>query len=123
MATVRRKVSSRRANEGHPGSWAAGETGSWPSGESAVVDETPRVKLVGWLPMALGVLLIVLGTVWTLQGLDVLTDAQMSGQDLWAKDRAGRRGGRVDPDRPRGAAADPGQASSRGRGHASLNGS
>jgi hypothetical protein len=35
--------------------------------------------------MALGVLAIVLGAVWTLQGLDVLTDAQMSGQRLWAK--------------------------------------
>jgi hypothetical protein len=35
--------------------------------------------------MSLGVLLMVLGGVWTLQGLNVLTDAQMSGQDLWAK--------------------------------------
>jgi hypothetical protein len=31
------------------------------------------------------VLAIVLGAVWTLQGLDVLTDAQMSGQQLWAE--------------------------------------
>jgi hypothetical protein len=35
--------------------------------------------------MAVGVLAIVLGAVWTLQGLDVLTDAQMSGQQLWAE--------------------------------------
>jgi hypothetical protein len=43
----------------------------------------PR-KLVGWLPMALGVLAIVLGTIWTLQGLNVLTDAKMSNVRLWA---------------------------------------
>ncbi|HEY0533722.1 MAG TPA: hypothetical protein VGD29_19210 [Actinoplanes sp.] len=35
--------------------------------------------------MALGVLAVVLGAVWTMQGLDVLTDAQMSGQRLWAE--------------------------------------
>jgi hypothetical protein len=35
--------------------------------------------------MAVGVLAIVLGAVWTLQGLDVLTDAQMSGQQIWAE--------------------------------------
>jgi hypothetical protein len=34
--------------------------------------------------MAVGVLAVVLGAVWTLQGLDVLTDAQMSGEQVWA---------------------------------------
>jgi len=34
--------------------------------------------------MALGVLAIVLGALWTLQGLDILTDSKMSGKDTWA---------------------------------------
>ena len=33
----------------------------------------------GWLPMALGLLAVVLGAVWTLQGLDVLDGSVMSG--------------------------------------------
>jgi len=33
----------------------------------------------GWLPMVLGLLAIVLGALWTLQGLDVLTDSVLSG--------------------------------------------
>jgi hypothetical protein len=35
--------------------------------------------------MAFGVLAVVLGAVWTLQGLNVLTAAEMSGQQLWAQ--------------------------------------
>jgi len=42
----------------------------------------PRLK--GWLPMTLGVLAMVLGALWTLQGLDILTDSKMSGNRLWA---------------------------------------
>ena len=42
---------------------------------------TPRLK--GWLPMTLGVLAIVLGALWTLQGLDILTDSKMSGKETW----------------------------------------
>ena len=38
----------------------------------------------GWLPMALGLLAVVLGAVWTLQGFDVLEDSQMSGVTTWA---------------------------------------
>ena len=38
----------------------------------------------GWLPMALGLLAVVLGAVWTLQGLNVLTDSVMSGVTVWA---------------------------------------
>jgi predicted ABC-type sugar transport system permease subunit len=34
--------------------------------------------------MAVGVLLVVVGAVWTLQGLNVLTDSQMSDQPVWA---------------------------------------
>jgi hypothetical protein len=33
--------------------------------------------------MALGVLAIVLGALWTLQGLDILTDSKMSGKETW----------------------------------------
>jgi hypothetical protein len=38
----------------------------------------------GWLWMALGLLALVLGGVWTLQGLNVLTDSVMSGVRIWA---------------------------------------
>jgi hypothetical protein len=32
----------------------------------------------GWLPMVLGLLALVVGAVWTLQGLNVLEDSKMS---------------------------------------------
>jgi hypothetical protein len=38
----------------------------------------------GWLPMTLGLLALVLGAVWTLQGLDILGDSAMSGVTAWA---------------------------------------
>jgi lipopolysaccharide export LptBFGC system permease protein LptF len=38
----------------------------------------------GWLPMTLGLLGVVLGALWTLQGLNVLGDSKMSGVTLWA---------------------------------------
>jgi len=38
----------------------------------------------GWLWMALGLLGLVLGAVWTLQGLNVLGGSQMSGVGMWA---------------------------------------
>ena len=37
----------------------------------------------GWLWMALGLLGVVLGAVWTLQGFDVLEDSVMSGKSIW----------------------------------------
>jgi hypothetical protein len=40
--------------------------------------------LKGWLPMVLGLLALVLGALWTLQGLDVLGDSMMSGKQIWA---------------------------------------
>ena len=40
--------------------------------------------LKGWLPMALGLLLVVLGAVWTLQGLGVLQGSVMTGVPAWA---------------------------------------
>jgi hypothetical protein len=49
-----------------------------------VNEETPRPKLTGWLPMVLGLLAIVVGAVWTLQGLNVLTDSMMSDDRTWA---------------------------------------
>jgi len=49
-----------------------------------VNEPAPARKLAGWLPMALGVLAIVVGAVWTLQGLNVLTDSQMSDDRKWA---------------------------------------
>lgn len=41
-------------------------------------------KLTGWTPMAVGVLAIVLGGLWTLQGLDVVENSMMSGVNAWA---------------------------------------
>jgi uncharacterized membrane protein len=38
----------------------------------------------GWLPMVLGLLALVLGGVWTLQGLNVLSDSKMSGVTAFA---------------------------------------
>ncbi|AEV87443.1 hypothetical protein ACWT_6430 [Actinoplanes sp. SE50] len=49
--------------------------------ESTAGDPT---RLRGWLSMSLGLLGIVLGTVWTLQGLDVFENELMSDQPAWA---------------------------------------
>ncbi|HET9518412.1 MAG TPA: hypothetical protein VFO77_11850 [Actinoplanes sp.] len=38
----------------------------------------------GWLPIAGGLLAVVFGALWTLQGLDVLGGSVMSGVRLWA---------------------------------------
>ena len=43
-----------------------------------------RVVLRGWTLMALGVLAVVLGGLWTLQGLDVVGGSVMSGVGMWA---------------------------------------
>jgi hypothetical protein len=46
-------------------------------------EATPPRKLNGWFFMSLGVLALVVGGVWTLQGLDILTDSTMSGVKIW----------------------------------------
>ncbi|HEX2356148.1 MAG TPA: hypothetical protein VHI50_06770 [Micromonosporaceae bacterium] len=38
----------------------------------------------GWLPLALGLLAIVIGAVWTLQGLGYLEGSAMTGERAWA---------------------------------------
>jgi hypothetical protein len=38
----------------------------------------------GWLWVVLGVLLVLVGGLWTLQGLNVLGGSAMSGKTLWA---------------------------------------
>jgi predicted permease len=38
----------------------------------------------GWLPLSLGILAVVLGAVWTLQGLGKLGGSVMSGVTAWA---------------------------------------
>jgi len=38
----------------------------------------------GWLWVVLGALLVVVGGVWTLQGLNVMGGSAMSGVTLWA---------------------------------------
>jgi membrane associated rhomboid family serine protease len=41
-------------------------------------------KLTGWTPMVVGALCIVLGGLWTLQGLDIVGGSVMSGVSFWA---------------------------------------
>ena len=41
-------------------------------------------KLIGWTPMVVGLLAVVLGGLWTLQGLDVVGGSVMSGVEIWA---------------------------------------
>lgn len=43
-----------------------------------------RPKLTGWTPMVVGVLAVVLGGLWTLQGMDVVEGSAMSGVSAWA---------------------------------------
>jgi hypothetical protein len=38
----------------------------------------------GWLALALGLLAVVVGAVWTLQGLGYLTGSVMTDQQIWA---------------------------------------
>ena len=38
----------------------------------------------GWLWIVIGALVVLVGTVWTLQGLNILGGSVMSGQTLWA---------------------------------------
>lgn len=51
--------------------------------EPANVPAAPR-RLAGWPLMTAGALAVVVGSLWTLQGLDVITDSAMSGTRLWA---------------------------------------
>lgn len=45
-------------------------------------NEPPRLR--GWFTMSLGLLALVIGGVWTLQGLGYLGDGLMSGETFWA---------------------------------------
>jgi hypothetical protein len=47
-------------------------------------DAVPPRSLTGWLPMALGILFLFLGALWTLQGMDVLSGSKMSGASIWS---------------------------------------
>jgi hypothetical protein len=49
-----------------------------------VNDPASPPKLKGWLLMTIGLLAIVVGALWTVQGLDILTDSKMSGKQTWA---------------------------------------
>ena len=49
-----------------------------------VNNETGAPRLRGWLTMSAGLLAVVLGAVWTLQGLGYLTDSLMTDQPIWA---------------------------------------
>jgi hypothetical protein len=41
-------------------------------------------RMKPWLFLTIGALLILIGGVWTLQGLDVLGGSAMSGSTMWA---------------------------------------
>lgn len=49
-----------------------------------VNDPASPPRLRGWLLMTIGLLAIVVGALWTVQGLDILTDSKMSGKQTWA---------------------------------------
>jgi cytochrome bd-type quinol oxidase subunit 2 len=38
----------------------------------------------GWLPLVVGVIAILIGVVWTLQGLGYLAGSVMTGERIWA---------------------------------------
>jgi hypothetical protein len=38
----------------------------------------------GWLPLTLGLLAVVVGAVWTAQGLGYVTDSELTDQRAWA---------------------------------------
>jgi hypothetical protein len=42
------------------------------------------MQVRGWLALVLGLLAVVVGAVWTLQGLGYLGDSVMSGETVWA---------------------------------------
>jgi hypothetical protein len=42
-------------------------------------------RLIGWTPMVVGLLAVVLGGLWTLQGLGLVTGGVMSGVEVWAR--------------------------------------
>ncbi|HEX2774804.1 MAG TPA: hypothetical protein VHN18_20610 [Micromonosporaceae bacterium] len=50
----------------------------------ADTDKTGRYVVKGWLPLALGLLAVVAGAMWTLQGLGYLGGSVMSGKAMWA---------------------------------------
>ncbi|BCY13751.1 hypothetical protein [Actinoplanes sp. L3-i22] len=50
--------------------------------ETTTPADAPRLR--GWLSMSLGLLGIVLGAVWTLQGLNVFEHELMSDKPVWA---------------------------------------
>jgi hypothetical protein len=41
-------------------------------------------RMKPWLFLVIGALLVLIGAVWTLQGLDVLGGSAMSGSTMWA---------------------------------------
>ncbi|MBG0568302.1 hypothetical protein [Actinoplanes aureus] len=49
-----------------------------------MVNNENEPRLRGWLTMSLGLLAMVLGAVWLLQGLGYLTDSLMSDELFWA---------------------------------------
>ena len=49
-----------------------------------VNDPASPPGLRGWLLMTIGLLAIVVGALWAVQGLDILTDSKMSGKQTWA---------------------------------------
>ncbi|MEV6301652.1 hypothetical protein AB0M02_19740 [Actinoplanes sp. NPDC051861] len=49
-----------------------------------VNNENGAPRLRGWLTMSAGLLAMVIGAVWTLQGLGYLTDSLMTDEPVWA---------------------------------------
>lgn len=55
------------------------------SGHAGVVAPGRREALMrGWLPLTLGLLAVVLGALWTVQGLGFVSGSVMTDQRIWA---------------------------------------
>ncbi len=71
-------MTQRRNLEQPPGGWIA--TGPGSIGSRLEIRSVKRI----WLFVVPGVILVLVGLVWTLQGVGVLGGSAMSGSTLWA---------------------------------------
>jgi len=73
-ATVDESAADRTAVE------ARADAGQTDAGAGGTTDATMR----GWFRLTLGLLAVVVGALWTLQGLGLLEDSVLSGKLVWA---------------------------------------
>ena len=69
----------------------------------------------GWVPLTLGLLAVVVGAVWTLQGLGYVGGSVMIGRDALGDRRPDRGRGRAGADRRGPAGPQPGPRMTKGK--------